>query len=764
MADKQIRYRIDAEDAPFLAAIKRVDAGLRGVEGRVGGAFTGITGSFARISGMVAGVGALLTGGAFAAGISNAINLQEQMYKGAQRAGLTTEAFSSLAYAAKLADVPVETLEKSMAKLSSTLVNAQQNQKEAVELFRRLKLDPKNVQDADALLLELAQRFEQMPDGINKTALAVDVFGEKLGPRLIPFLNQGRAGIQDLREEAKRLGVVIDSEAGKQAEQFKDNLEKLKTAGVGASNAIATELVPSLVSASEYFVKATKDAGLLQGTLISIGALMAKVLGIDEAGKLQSRIGQLNGEVERLRNILVGVENVLQRDPNNDMAQRRFANLTAKVKELNAEILKTSVELARLSAGNPEAGGGRGFVNPERVKGPVFSPDDKKPDGPKKTAPDAPDSYMAYYREMLAEEERAQTILTQGREYGKAEELAFWQFILANAEATGKDRVSILRRTAELETDIVRQAARQKRELDLEAINGAGELASARLEAERAAAESLLATGEITAAQMLAMDASFEERRYQIRLVATQQRLQLLASDPDSNPAERRRLQTEIELLEVEHQQRLAGIKGAQKADALAPALNVWASIEQSSQKSIEGILGRTQSLRQGLAGIWAAIRGSVITELAKIGVAKLAAFAKERLMTVAEIGMNATKAGAGAAASQAAIPVVGPALALAAMATILAAVGGLSARVPSAERGWSIPAGVNPLTQLHEQEMVLPKAEANAVRDMAGGGGGSQLPQIVLQGYRHGNFFITEIAALAKALEHGQRNFHIKR
>lgn len=764
MADKQVRYRIDADDAPFLSALKRVDAGLRGVDSRVGGAFTGIAGSFARITRLVTAAGALLTGGAFAAGIRNAIDLQEQMYKGAQRAGLTTEAFSSMAYAAKLADVPIETLEKSMAKLSITLADAQQNQKEAVELFRRLKLDPKGIQDADALLLELAGRFELMDDGVKKTALAIDIFGEKLGPKLIPFLNQGKAGIQDLREEAKRLGVVIDGEAGKQAEAFKDNLEKLKTAGIGASNAIATELVPSLVQASEFFVKATKDAGLLQGTLISIGALMAKGLGIDDAGELKSKISSLNDKVSETKNLLIGVENVLQRDPGNEMAQRRFASLTAKLKDLNAEIMKTSVELARLGAGNPEAGGGRGFVNPERVKRPTFDPEDKKPNTPKEARPANPDSYMAYYREILAEEERAQTVLSQGREFGKAEELSFWQFILANAEVTSKDRVAILRRTAELEVDIVRASAREKRDLDLESISAADALASARVEAERAAAESLLATGEITAEQMLAMDLQFEERRFQIKLAALQQRKQLLTDDPDTSPAERLRLQSEIEMLEIEHQQRLQGIRAAQRGEVLKPMLNMWAAVEQASQQAIEGMLNRTQSLRQGLAGIWGAIRASVISELAKIAVAKLAAFAKERLFAVAEVGLNATRAAAGAAASQAPIPIVGPGLALAAMAAMLATVGGLSSRIPSAEGGWSIPAGLNPLTQLHEQEMVLPKAEADAVRRMAAGGGGEQMPPIVLQGYRHGNFFITEMPALAKALEYGKRNFFFGR
>ena len=45
---------------------------------------------------------------------------------------------------------------------------------------------------------------------------------------------------------------------------------------------------------------------------------------------------------------------------------------------------------------------------------------------------------------------------------------------------------------------------------------------------------------------------------------------------------------------------------------------------------------------------------------------------------------------------------------------------------------GYDIPAGVNPMVQLHEQEMVLPMAQANAIRDMANGGGGGGSPMHV--------------------------------
>ena len=48
----------------------------------------------------------------------------------------------------------------------------------------------------------------------------------------------------------------------------------------------------------------------------------------------------------------------------------------------------------------------------------------------------------------------------------------------------------------------------------------------------------------------------------------------------------------------------------------------------------------------------------------------------------------------------------------------------GLAVAEASAEGGYDIPGGVNPMTQLHEKEMVLPRAQANVIRDLAKDGG----------------------------------------
>jgi hypothetical protein len=87
-------------------------------------------------------------------------------------------------------------------------------------------------------------------------------------------------------------------------------------------------------------------------------------------------------------------------------------------------------------------------------------------------------------------------------------------------------------------------------------------------------------------------------------------------------------------------------------------------------------------------------------------------------------IAMAAWEAAANVYASLAAIPVIGPVLAPAAAIAATGLVLGFAGHIASARGGYDIPAGVNPVTQLHEREMVLPQQQADAVRQMAENGG----------------------------------------
>ncbi len=95
------------------------------------------------------------------------------------------------------------------------------------------------------------------------------------------------------------------------------------------------------------------------------------------------------------------------------------------------------------------------------------------------------------------------------------------------------------------------------------------------------------------------------------------------------------------------------------------------------------------------------------------------------------DISNSAAQAASGAYNALAGVPIVGPILGAAAAATVFAAVLAFKGLVASAAGGYDIPSGVNPLTQLHAQEMVLPARLANPMRDMLAsfGSGNAQSP-----------------------------------
>ena len=94
-------------------------------------------------------------------------------------------------------------------------------------------------------------------------------------------------------------------------------------------------------------------------------------------------------------------------------------------------------------------------------------------------------------------------------------------------------------------------------------------------------------------------------------------------------------------------------------------------------------------------------------------------------IASTADVGHEAAVAGAATTASIAATGPVGVAAAPAAGAAMMAEVLATFGPMAAAAKGFDVPAGLNPYTHLHEQEMVLPADIAGPLRESLRGGGG---------------------------------------
>lgn len=110
-----------------------------------------------------------------------------------------------------------------------------------------------------------------------------------------------------------------------------------------------------------------------------------------------------------------------------------------------------------------------------------------------------------------------------------------------------------------------------------------------------------------------------------------------------------------------------------------------------------------------------AAQTGAVVAgETAKTTTTGVGVFARidlKSMETIKSVMMSAWEA---MAKTMASIPFP---LNIALGAAAFAGVAGIVGKIASARGGYDIPAGVNPMTQLHEEEMVLPKQHANTIR-----------------------------------------------
>ncbi len=254
-----VRIGADAED--LLKDLKRLDSGFGSMGKNIKLAHDGVA-AFASA--------ALAAGTAVAAMVTIAAKGAEQMYKLAQSTGLTTEAFSQLAYAAELSGINADALSQALGRLNRNVSDAASGTGDARRAFNALHIYVKTAEGtlkgADEIMAEVSDKFAGMKDGAEKAALAVAIFG-KSGAQLIPMLNEGAQKLSDLREEAIQLGVSIDTKTGKAAEAFNDNLTRLQMSSKGLANALMMELLPEMNAVTDALVANAKEGGYLKNNI-----------------------------------------------------------------------------------------------------------------------------------------------------------------------------------------------------------------------------------------------------------------------------------------------------------------------------------------------------------------------------------------------------------------------------------------------------------------------------------------------------------------
>lgn len=189
----------------------------------------------------------------FSALVKNQLDVADATGKMAQRLGVSTEFLSAMGYAAKSNGADVQALDSSLQMLAQNQLKAAAGQKQYAAAFSAAGVSIRdargNLRSLADMLPDIAERFRTMPDGPNKAALAVRLFGSE-GSKLIPMLNQGANGLAAMSDEAARLGLVLDQQTTDDAAALNDQLARMKDVAAGAANRLLQDLLPTVLQLS----------------------------------------------------------------------------------------------------------------------------------------------------------------------------------------------------------------------------------------------------------------------------------------------------------------------------------------------------------------------------------------------------------------------------------------------------------------------------------------------------------------------------------
>ena len=745
MAQDDVSLSIGADIAPLVVAMDKAAAAVKASTAQMASTIEGVGASLAKIQTAFLAFAAIATGGeAIKKIVKSSIDWGTENLKLAKTLGITGE--QAATYQVALHHIGVDT---------DTVVNASLRLSKAVganpEEFKKLHIA---VRDANTgallpmgdILPAVVARLNEMKNPTERAIEGQKLFG-KAYKEILPLLKLTDEQMKHAAERAKELGLAhgySSDEINKYKGQLADAElvahslqmqmgEKLLPVISQIGAAFASNAVPiSNVFASALTFVAKVAINLGAGVLIVTTRIMA-------LGRAASALA--HGDLTAARAAFVQMD-------------QDIAGINAKADAMIEKLNKPppAADKANLNGGGPEG-------------------DD---DGTK--------SQMAKWETLLAERKSAyeeqQRVAGSFREFDKAQELAYWKALLAQTTQGSADNLAVRRKVAEaalaidksafeaelavlknreeaagknadaklaiakeyaakvavaygMDSKQYAEAAKEIIKVEMEKQAQLREIRDASIALERTRALSSVSEaradaqlqvqlGMMTNLELLALERNLEDQKNAIEVEALDEKRRQYAAES----VEYQKLTFDIEAQAIRHKDAMNAID----RQAMAEQNKTWNSIFSSINTGFQSVIGKflqgTATIGQTIKGLFTSIASSVASTLAQVAAKNIATMLQQaavgKTLRMQEIAGDANAGAAAAYKAVVGIPYVGPILAPIAAG---AAFAGIMA-FDSAEGGYDIPAGVNPKTQLHEREMVLPKTIADPLRDSLAFGG----------------------------------------
>lgn len=193
-------------------------------------------------------VGALAA--AFGFVIVKNAQMGDELIKTSRRVGVPLQTLSRFSIVADRAGINFDVMARGFRNIARNSDAARKGAGEALPFFQKFNIEFQdingNLRPTEEILLDIADVFQDLPDGPEKTVAAMRLIGEEAGPLFINALNGGSDALKKMLEDSDRFGLTIDTKTAVAMENFNDAMADTQSAFQGITLAISANLIPVL--------------------------------------------------------------------------------------------------------------------------------------------------------------------------------------------------------------------------------------------------------------------------------------------------------------------------------------------------------------------------------------------------------------------------------------------------------------------------------------------------------------------------------------
>lgn len=296
---ERLFVKIEGDIAGLKATMGRAVGEVDKAERSMGGKLANLARSFTSVEGaaLAVGGGVAIAGVALLKGAETAVRYADNLNDAAVALGLNVEKLQELRFAAAQNGVSQEEMDRALMKLNLSIGDAVRNGGAAEEKFDRLGISltdaAGNTRDTDAVFSDLVGRLSQVTSAAERSSMAGDVMGDKLGPKLNQLLGVGVAGLDALRNAARQAGAVMDEAAIQKAAKAQDQLDALAMVTKAQLTTALVDLAPVLLAVASGIASVASGA--------ATAAVAMKAMAGASPFPLQGEIEELETEITLLK-------------------------------------------------------------------------------------------------------------------------------------------------------------------------------------------------------------------------------------------------------------------------------------------------------------------------------------------------------------------------------------------------------------------------------------------------------------------------------